>query len=112
MPQEDYIKKQLDKIGLALGNLLSELLRLKSKSSLDNRLEIANQVFKKELDYDIQVLLSMPNDKFLDLLIENDSLNINNLEKIADVFCSFVKESEFSDIKTIIRKVFHNISIY
>lgn len=86
MGQEDYLKRQFDQLGRALGRILANLLALKAERDASEAFEITNHALKKELDMDIDQLLSIPHDQFIDLFRDQEGVNNKHLEKLGDIF--------------------------
>ena len=86
MGQEDYLKRQFDQLGRALGRILTNLLALKAERDASEVFEITNHALKKELDMDIDQLLAIPHDQFIDLFRNQEGLNNKHLEKLGDIF--------------------------
>ncbi|HLU87542.1 MAG TPA: hypothetical protein VKZ44_07275 [Taishania sp.] len=85
MERQDYLKKQIDLLGKILGKILSDLLGLKNSGNINQGLEITNQTLKAELDFDIQDLLDIPTDQWIETLIKQKNISNNNLEKLAEI---------------------------
>lgn len=85
MEQRDYLKKQIDQLGQVLAKLFSNLLGLKNGGQINVGLEITNQTLKSELNFDIQDLLDIPTDNFVDTLTTQKGLTNENLEKLAEI---------------------------
>ncbi len=86
MGQEDYLKRQFDQLGRALGRILTNLLALKADRDASEVFEITNHALKKELDMDINQLLEIPHEQFIDLFRNQEGLNNKHLEKLGDIF--------------------------
>jgi len=84
--QEAYLKSQFDQLGRALGRILTNLLALKAERDASEVFEITNHALKKELDMDIDQLLAIPHDQFIDLFRNQEGLNNKHLEKLGDIF--------------------------
>jgi len=85
MEQQDYLKKQIDQLGKVLGELLSKIIGLSNSGQSNYGIKIANLALKKELDIDIDKLIEIPKEKFIETLQKNGELNNINLEKLADI---------------------------
>ena len=94
MEQQDYLKRQIDQIGLVLGRMLSDLLGLKSKGKLNNGIEIASQIFKSELDIDINELMDIPANDFIKILTTKKKYTNENLDKLAEIFLLIAEHGE------------------
>jgi hypothetical protein len=94
MPQEDYFKREIDKLGKLLAKALADLLNLKSANKLTDGIESVNQIFKTELNVTIDSLLQISENEFLPFLVNAKSLNNNQLELIADILVETADNSE------------------
>lgn len=86
MGQEDYLKRQFDQLGRVLGRILANLTALKADKDAAEIYEITNRALKKEMDLDIDQLLDIPADQFLELFNNPGGLNLRHLEKLGDIF--------------------------
>lgn len=103
MEQQDYLKKQIDQLGQALAKIFSDLLRLKNNGQINAGLEITNQTLKTELDFDIQNLLDIPTDKFIDTLTTQKNLTNDNLDKLAEILL-LIADNRQDDNKKLYEK--------
>lgn len=94
MEQRDYLMRQVEQLGYVLGKMLSKLLFLKENGTVST--ETVYQVFKEELDFDINELIDIEKDKLIDTLRNDPRLRTVNLEKLADIFL-FVAENTNSN---------------
>ncbi len=85
MEQQDYLKKQIDQLGQVLAKILSDLLGLKNKGQINNGIELTNQTLKTEIDFDIQELLDIPTDDFVNTLKKQRNLTNDNLAKLVEI---------------------------
>ncbi len=85
MEQQDYLKKQIDQLGQVLAKILSDLLGLKNKGQINNEIELTNQTLKTEIDFDIQELLDIPTDDFVNTLKKQKNLTNDNLAKLVEI---------------------------
>jgi hypothetical protein len=85
MPQEDYFKKEIDKLGKVLAKAVADLLSLKSKGQLMDGIDAASHVLKTELDTDLETLASLPVNALLPFLVSEKKLNNVQLELIGDL---------------------------
>lgn len=85
MEQQDYLKKQIDQLGQVLAKILSDLLGLKNKGQINNGIELTNQTLKTEIDFDIQELLDIPTDDFVNTLKKQKNLTNDNLAKLVEI---------------------------
>jgi len=91
MEQRDYLMKQVEQFGKVLGVLIF----FKDNGKLS--IEVVNQTFKEELDFDIDELISLCEDDLIDFLEDEKQINVKNLEQMADIL-SFVAENANSKL--------------
>jgi len=85
MEQEDYIKRQIDQLGYVLGKILNDLLGLKSRGQLSAGFGMADPVLKTGLNLNVDELISIPPEGFIQTLTGNRELNHDNLNAIAEI---------------------------
>jgi hypothetical protein len=83
--QEDFIKKQIDQLGLVLGKILSDLLGIKTQGHINERIEIINHTLKNLLDLDVDDMITIPPDKFIDTFQVKNKLTDNSFEMLANI---------------------------
>lgn len=93
MPQEDYIKREIDKLGKVLAKVLAGLLGLKSEGKLSDGIAVTNQSLKAELDFDLDTLLALPENELLPFLAGTKKLSNVQMELIADLLFESADES-------------------
>jgi len=103
MEQRDYLKKQIDQLGQVLAKIFSDLLGLKNSGQINAGLEITSQALKNELDIDIQALLDIPTDNFIDTLTSQKNLTNDNLDKLAEILL-LIADNRQDDNKKLYEK--------
>ena len=103
MEQRDYLKKQIDQLGQVLAKLFSDLLGLKNSGQINTGLEMTDQTLKNELDFDVQDLLDMPTDKFIDTLTTQTGLTNENLDKLSEILL-LIADNRENDNKNLFEK--------
>lgn len=98
MGQEDYLKRQFDQLGKVLGRILTNLIALKEDKHALEIYEITNRALKKEMDMDIDQLLAIPADQFLELFNNQKGLNNKHLEKLGDIFYNLADLMDQDDL--------------
>ncbi|ANH81625.1 hypothetical protein A8C56_12120 [Niabella ginsenosidivorans] len=101
---EDHLERQIDQLGRVLGKILSGLIGLKGKGQVANGIELTNQTLKGELDLDIQKLLDIPLDDFINTLKTKKEFSNENLEKLADILLLIADDSQDKDRKKLYEK--------
>ncbi|WP_257657856.1 hypothetical protein [Parapedobacter lycopersici] len=100
MAQEDYLKKQIDQLGLVLARLFSDLLGRKDKGQLNDGIETINQALENGLGLDIQKLADIPSDNLIDTLKTQQGLTNESLDKLADILL-FIADNNPGDHKKL-----------
>ena len=85
MEKQDYLQRQIDQLGKVLGELLAKVAGGGKNPDASETLEAVNQTLDENLDLDIEKLLNIPEEYFIDKLIKNRLLNDLNLETLADL---------------------------
>lgn len=104
MEQQDHLKKQIDQLGRVLGKILSDLLGLKNQGQINDGIEITNQALKGELDLDMQALIDIQTDNFINTLKIEKNFNNENLDKLADVLLLIADNKQDKDKKMLYEK--------
>ncbi|MEI6433796.1 MAG: hypothetical protein WCP32_03050 [Bacteroidota bacterium] len=98
MQQEDFIKRQIDQLGQALGKILADLIGLKSQGQVGDGIEAAGQALKNESGLNITDLVSIPAENLVTTLQSSRKMNADNFEKLADILFLLAEEPENRDI--------------
>lgn len=85
MEQRDYLQKQIDQLGQVLGKILSDLLGLKTQGQINEGIELTNQALKKQLDLDIEELISISTDNLINILKTEKNISTENMDKLAEL---------------------------
>jgi len=80
---------------------LSDLLGLKSQGKVNDGIEIVNQVLKENLDLDIQKLLNIQLDDFINTLKTEKGFNNESLDKLADILTIIAENRQNKDKKML-----------
>ena len=65
---------------------------------------MTNQTLKSELDFDIQELMNIPTDIFVDTLISEKKFNHDNFEKLVEIFLLIADEKKDKEKKILYEK--------
>jgi len=103
MIRQDFIIKQINQLGQVLARLLSDLQGLKSSGQKSAGLEITNQTLKNELDLDVQELIDIPTDNFIETLTDQKNITIESLEKLAEILL-LIADNNHEDSKIMYQK--------
>jgi hypothetical protein len=90
MEERDYLLRQMNSLGRALGKLISDLLKNNNKISLDI-IEITNNTLINEINLNLISLINSSDDSFIDLLVNKKELDIDSLENLVEIL---IKNSE------------------
>jgi hypothetical protein len=102
LPQEDYIKREIDRLGKVLAKALSDLLGLRSEGKLQEGIQSANETLRSELDIDLDILVSLPEKELL-LLLTQKGLTNSHLGLIADLLAESISGPATADEQKLSR---------
>ncbi len=83
MPQEDKIKREIDRIGLVLAKLLSTLLH-KDFQNTEEEVYFSQQL-KSELGIDVEAFLALEDSDALRLLVSDRKFTTENLRQFGNL---------------------------
>ncbi|MDR2409228.1 MAG: hypothetical protein LBE13_14090 [Bacteroidales bacterium] len=104
MEQEDYLKKQIEQMGRTLGAILSNLIGSKNAGKINEGIEITNQALKTELDFDIQEVMDIRTDDFIDIFISEKKFTSNSFEKLAEILLLIADNKESKEKELLYEK--------
>jgi hypothetical protein len=84
MPQEDFFKRKLDQLALALAKLLDRFIRLKSTGLLHNDLQNFNSDLKHEIGLDLNELTELPAEQ-VGAVIKEKKFNDLHLDMLGEM---------------------------
>ncbi|MEE4197782.1 MAG: hypothetical protein V2I54_09065 [Bacteroidales bacterium] len=90
MEKEDYLKRQIDQLGKVLGELLAKITGSGRNPGASETIEIVSQVLDENLHWDIDQLIAVPENEFMDTL-KSQHLDEVNLEMLADLLAEVAK---------------------
>lgn len=85
MIQRDFIKRQLEELGRAIGKIISDILKLKEIGKLDEGIVIAQETLESTFGLNIENILSIPSVNFVETLIEEKKYSSVHLNYLGDV---------------------------
>lgn len=85
MEQQDYLKRQIDQMAKVLGKIIADITGLKDQGKVNEGMEIADQTLKSELSLNMDDLLNIPKNEFIDTLINKKQVHNENLEQFAEM---------------------------
>jgi two-component SAPR family response regulator len=109
---EDYILKEIDKIGKLIEAILLKIGVLKSENKHEDIIGFSKSELVNQLNIDIDKLLQ--NEKFIEILIQERQFTNSNLEQFADLLFDFIETTHSNDEKYIliysIQKIFLHLA--
>lgn len=96
MPQEDYLKRQLDQFAKALAKLLSKISTLDAQEPGQHEIaeQMVDDVLKAELNLSIERLLAMRHDDIVIEMGKKRSLTPGEFESLAEIFNRLAEHTE------------------
>ncbi len=104
MEHQDYLMRQIEQLGRALGKILSDLAGLKRTGRVSEGIEATHQSLKGELDLDTEEIANLPLENFMETLLANKGFNIGNLDKLADILLFIADSRQDPDRKKLYEK--------
>jgi len=101
MIRRDFLLRQFEELGRVLGQILLNLLGLKHNPAASQYIEEAFQTLKDEAALDIDQLLEVPPDKFVQVLQKNNAMNDANLDRFAAILFHIAENTEDKDKATL-----------
>lgn len=89
MEQRDYLQREIEKLGIAIREMISRITGFGKNGDFSQGIEMTNETLQSELDMDIDDLISVPTDEFIDTLLAKQQLDEANLELLADALLSY-----------------------
>lgn len=83
--RKDYLKRQFDQLGRALGKLLADLLGLKQQGKLGDGLAVVDQSLQEVLTLNFQRLVAIAPKELVPTLQRDYHLEPHHLEPMADI---------------------------
>ena len=84
MERQDYLERQIQQLARALSKIISDFLGLKSHD-VNDALEKTNHSLKEKLGFDFQDIIKISNEDFITIIQNDNSFNVENLDKLADL---------------------------
>ena len=108
MPQEDYFKRQVDLLAIALAKLLERFARLKSTGLLANDIQHFNNDLKTEVGLDLNDFVNLPAEKVAQIIQERklNDLHLDMLGEMLFQLADFYEQSsEREKVKSVYAKL-------
>ncbi|TRX62578.1 hypothetical protein FNH22_00340 [Fulvivirga sp. M361] len=83
MEQRDLIKDEIERLGKALGKVLSDFLRLKSEGKVNEGIELADRQLVSEVDIDVAKMLTLTKEQ-LRTFLEYRKFTAHHLEDLSE----------------------------
>lgn len=99
--QEDYIKREIDRIGQVLSRIMAFILNVKSGSTISSSYEYTTNLLKTELDINFDLLLELNDKEFIEVLKNDHALSKCNLSELADILYNMIDVTEICSIRNI-----------
>jgi hypothetical protein len=90
MEERDYLLRQMNSLGRALGKLISDILKNNNKLSFDI-IEITNNTLINEINMNLISLINSSDDSIIHLLVNKKELDFHSLEILVEIL---IKNSE------------------
>jgi hypothetical protein len=109
MIQRDFIKRQLEELGRAVAKIISDILKLKELGKVEEGIVITQETLKNNFDLDIENLLSLPLESFVEALIREKKYSSVHLNYLGDVLFTaaelFEQKGETKKAKALNQRV-------
>jgi hypothetical protein len=108
MEQRDYLLRQIEQLGQVLAQMLARLLGIKQKGNASFGSEELRQIYKNELDIDVEELIQIPDIDIITFLKNKNKYFENHLEIMADILHAtaenYYKNDRLDEGNEILRK--------
>ena len=94
MQQSDYLMRQIEQLGRVLGKVLAHLLGLREQGKAHQGMEHAVELFREELDLDLKLLLSLPEDEYMEAIVKLTHWNEAHYSTLADILIELAEGCE------------------
>ena len=94
MIRNDFLLKQIEELGRVLGQILMNILGLKNNTPAGRLIEETCQTLRSDVDLDLDQLLEVPMDQFVQVLQENKAMNDANLDRFAAILFHIAENTE------------------
>ena len=100
MEQKDYFQRQIDQLGKALAQVISQLLKTGYSGDSSQKMDVIDQVLKDSINFDMKLLNERDNDSFIDYLLNDLQISNNNFEYLAETILIYANENSNNDLYT------------
>ena len=109
MIQRDFIKRQLEELGRALGKIISDILKLKDLGKVNEGIMMANETLENTFELDIENIFAHPLDNFVETLTKEKKYSSVHLNYLGDLLYAtaelFEEKGEVEKAKILYQKV-------
>ncbi|MEI7663692.1 MAG: hypothetical protein WCK34_15905 [Bacteroidota bacterium] len=93
MEQEDYLKRQIDQLGRVLGKILADLTGPGTRGQVSDSMGTVSQALKAALDLNLDELVAIPAETFLEVLKVERNMSSDSFEKLAAILFLVAEET-------------------
>jgi hypothetical protein len=111
LEQEDFIKRQIDQLGRALGKILADLLGLQSHGEMAEGIRATDQALKIGLGLDTNDLILIPSEMFIQTLEKNRKMSSECFDHLAGILFTLAEEPGQSDTAKLKKKKLYERSL-
>jgi len=101
MIRRDFLVRQAEELGKVLGQILMKLCGLKNDATAGRQIEESCRTLLNETNVDIDQLLEVPSDRFVQVLQENKAMNDANLDCFATILFHIAECTEDKEKATL-----------
>jgi len=109
MIKREFIKRQLEELGRAISKVITEMQKFKELGKVDEAFGIAQETLKNTFDFDIENILCIPDDKFIEIVIKDEKFSAAHLNYMGDLLYAtaelFIQKRETEKAKILFQKV-------
>jgi len=102
MVRQDFLLKQIEQLGRVLAQLIANMLGLKSNAAAYLQIEKVCQALREEADLDINRLLEIPEENFIQVLQENKAMDVVNMGRFAALLFHIAENIEDKERATLL----------
>lgn len=99
MERRDVLKDQIEQLGRALGNIISNFFQLKAKGKTAQAIEITNEQFKTQLDIDINFILEKELNE-VEVYFKERKISAHHIEELVEYIVAIAesKQEKFPNV--------------
>ncbi len=111
MERRDVFKDEIERLGRALGKIISEFFNQKNSGKVDFGIAITNQQLKTQLDIDISKLMLLDTDELAPFLTEK-KLTPEHIESLVDYIIEVADHASHQNADQAIRLYERALGMY